>query len=211
MEKKTLGEQAYLALKERIGQLEGDTHLSVRSFAGEIGMSYTPVREAFLRLEREGTLKQIPNVGFFVQPYDVNALLHYYQVRECIESFVLKNVFDQLTVEDMQEMDQWLLAGADAIRQNEPTRFIDSDISFHEVIFRRYGNPHLSNLYRSIREQNMFCSRENRTVSSYATDDHTRMLAAIRAGDREQAVAICEEHIANAKNRMRDGYVQIFK
>lgn len=101
MSKITLGEKAYEALKKKVATMESGAHLSVRSFAKEIGIGYTPVREAFLRMEREGTLRQIPNVGFFVQGYDFTSVIHYYQVRECVEPFVLKQVFAQLTDDDI--------------------------------------------------------------------------------------------------------------
>lgn len=211
MGKTTLGEQAYLALKERVAQLDSGTHLSVRSFAKELGMSYTPVREAFLRLEQEGTLKQIPNVGFFIQTYDITAVIHYYQVRECLEPFVLRNVFEQLTPADIGEMETCLQKSAEAMRQDDFNRYIDWDIAFHQTIFNRYANPHLSSLYHAIREQNMYCSKGNRTISSYAINDHTMLLQAIRDGDCRRAVDILSDHITHAKAHMRDGYVQFLK
>ena len=85
-------EEAYQSLRRRIRQLPAGTHLSIRSCAAELGMSSTPVREAFLRLEQEGSLRQVSNVGFFTQEYDFSALSYYYQVRECLEPFVLENV-----------------------------------------------------------------------------------------------------------------------
>ena len=50
MSKITLGEKAYEALKKKVATMESGAHLSVRSFAKEIGIGYTPVREAFLRM-----------------------------------------------------------------------------------------------------------------------------------------------------------------
>jgi len=71
----TLSEHAYVVLKEKLLTMEGGAYLSMRQFANEIGMSYTPVREAFLRLQNEGALKQIPNVGFLVATMDIKEIL----------------------------------------------------------------------------------------------------------------------------------------
>lgn len=54
----------------------------------------------------------------------------------------------------------------------------------------------------------MFCSRENKDVSSYATEDHVLLMAAIRSGDCEKAVSLLKAHIVHARSRMLDGYVQ---
>ena len=211
MEKQTLGEKAYAALKKKISHMESGAHLSVRSFAKEIGIGYTPVREAFLRMEREGTLKQIPNVGFFVQDYDVTAVIHYYQVRECVEPFVLEKVFHQLTEEDIAQMQNHLEKADAAIEKKDYAGFINHDIAFHEVMFSRYGNPYFSNLYESIRTQNMYFSRENREVSSFASKDHHMLLDAIRSGDEVRALEMLTKHIDKARIKVLAGFVQYLK
>ena len=206
MKRVTLSEQAYTALKGKISKLDSGTHLSVRSFCEEVQMGYTPVREAFLRLEREGLLRQIPNVGFLVQSYDIPAIIHYYQTRECLEPFVLKNVFDHLTPEDISTMEREFEACSAAIRADDSRGFIPHDIAFHMVMFDRYKNPHLSNLYQAIREQNMYFSRQNNSVLSYAINDHLQLLDAIRAGDCPGAVDILNAHIAHARTNMIAGF-----
>ena len=129
MSKITLGEKAYEALKKKVATMESGAHLSVRSFAKEIGIGYTPVREAFLRMEREGTLRQILNVGFFVQGYDFTSVIHYYQVRECVEPFVLKQVFAQLTDDDIGEMKSHLDACKNALAEKDCEGFVRHDIA----------------------------------------------------------------------------------
>ena len=163
--------------------MDSGSHLSIRNFASEIGMSYTPVREAFLA---SGTGRGSPASSacrLFVQGYDMPAIAHCYQVRECLEPFVLQNVFHLLTADDIQLMQEHLDAGTAAIREGSLSSFIDHDIAFHEVIFTRYGNPYLSSLYHSVREKNKYCSKGIQTVFSYATEDHTQLLDAIKAGN----------------------------
>lgn len=209
MKKISRSDEAYLALKKKIANMDSGSHLSIRNFASEIGMSYTPVREAFLRLEQEGVLRQVPHVGFFVQGYDMPAIAHCYQVRECLEPFVLQNVFHLLTADDIQLMQEHLDAGTAAIREGSLSSFIDHDIAFHEVIFTRYGNPYLSSLYHSVREKNKYCSKGIQTVFSYATEDHTQLLNAIKAGNLGKSVEILSTHIKHAKANMLAGFVEL--
>ena len=211
MSKITLGEKAYEALKKKVATMESGAHLSVRSFAKEIGIGYTPVREAFLRMEREGTLRQIPNVGFFVQGYDFTSVIHYYQVRECVEPFVLKQVFAQLTDDDIGEMKSHLDACKNALAEKDCEGFVRHDIAFHSVIFTRYGNPWFSNLYESIRTQNMYFSKENQAVSSFAIEDHVQLLDAIRQKDEARAQELLIIHINKARSKVLVGFVQYMK
>ena len=78
----TLSELAYFTLKEKLLTMDSGAYLSIRQVANEMGMSYTPVREAFLLLQKEGSLRQITNVGFFVATMDINEILQFFQVRE---------------------------------------------------------------------------------------------------------------------------------
>ena len=63
-------ERAYDHLKRRIidDDIDDSEMLSEAALAAELGMSRTPVREAFLRLEVEGFLKLYPKRGALVVP-----------------------------------------------------------------------------------------------------------------------------------------------
>ena len=63
-------ETAYQHTKRHIltGGLPAGTMLSEGEIAGQLGLSRTPVREAFLRLETEGWLRLYPKRGALVVP-----------------------------------------------------------------------------------------------------------------------------------------------
>ena len=65
---KTLTEQAADAIRARIveGQFEFGEALSEITLATELGVSKTPVREAFLQLKNEGLVDILPQRGTFV-------------------------------------------------------------------------------------------------------------------------------------------------
>ena len=153
-----LSEQAYYALKEKLLTLESGAYLSARQFANEVDMSYTPVREAFLRLQSEGTLKQVPNVGFFVASMDINEVLQLFQVRECIEPFVLQQVINRVTPSHIVLLRKLVEEQKQALSAKDITRYMKLDISIHEVLLDIYGNPHIKSMYHTIREKYMFCS-----------------------------------------------------
>lgn len=212
MTKDTLSEKAYKALKEKIINLKSGSYLSARQFAAEIGMSYTPVREAFLRLQREGAIKQVPNVGFFVETVDLADLYQSYEVRECIEPFVLRKAFNRFTPEHIAAMRAMVEKQAKALKSGKIMEYMRLDIELHGVMFRIYNNRHLLELHRNIREQHMFCSNKiAMTFNEDALNEHRVLIDAIEAGDLEKAINILNTHIENAKQRMKEGYISVIE
>ncbi|MGK2964870.1 MAG: GntR family transcriptional regulator [Tepidiformaceae bacterium] len=66
---RTKAEVVYAALQEAIlsGRLEPGEHLRQEEVAEQWGVSQTPVREAFRRLESEGLVEHAPNRGVVVR------------------------------------------------------------------------------------------------------------------------------------------------
>ena len=206
----SLSEQAYDVLKEKLLTMESGAYLSSRQFASEIGISYTPVREAFLRLQKEGALKQIPNVGFFVAQMDINEILQLFQVRECIEPFVLKQVITRVTPSHIILMRGFVEEQRQALENEDITKYMKLDIKIHEVLLDIYGNPHIKSLYHTIRETYLFCSK--RIAQSFypgALEEHINLIDAIESGDTELSLRILNEHMESAKQRIMEGFVKV--
>lgn len=210
MMRETLGDRAYYALKDKIITLESGTYLSARRFANDIGMSYTPVREAFLRLRREGSIRQVPNVGFFVETMDLSDLVQFFQVRECIEPYVLRKVISRVSPLQIQMMRDYVEKQSQVLASGDIMQYMLVDITLHEVLLNLYGNRHLITLYHSIREKYMVCS--NKVAVDYYPDamsEHTSLIDAIERGDIKSSLKLLTNHIENAKQRMQDGYINV--
>jgi len=206
----SLSELAYNALKEKLLTLEGGAYLSARQFANEIDMSYTPVREAFLRLQSEGTLKQVPNVGFFVASMDIKEILQLFQVRECIEPFVLKEVITRVTPSHIVLMRKYVEEQKQALDSKDITNYMKFDIGLHEVLLDIYDNPYLISMYHTAREKYMFCSsRIALSFSSDAMEEHASLIDAIESGNTELSLRMLTSHFENAKKRIMEGFIKV--
>ncbi len=78
-----LTEQAYRGIKQEIlsNRLPPGAPLPVDRFIREMKLSRTPVREAILRLEREGFVEIRPRLGTFVAQLDLRKIREMYHVR----------------------------------------------------------------------------------------------------------------------------------
>src|ERR1700742_4801099 len=89
-------DRAYAHTKERIldgeyaqGQLLGEGEVSEA-----VGVSRTPVREAFLRLEAEGILRLFPKRGALVVPISAADVEDVMETRLLIERFAVRRVIE---------------------------------------------------------------------------------------------------------------------
>jgi GntR family transcriptional regulator, rspAB operon transcriptional repressor len=208
--KKSLSDVAYTALKKKIVTTGGGSYLSARQFATEIGMSYTPVREAFLRLQKEGTLRLVPNVGFFVDSLDIGELIQIFQVRECTEIFVLEKVFERITPEHIAQMKKINDQLCETLSQKNIYEYQQLDIKLHEIIFKLYGNKHLLQFYQNIRERYTICSKRVAShLSNEAILEHSDYIASLESGNKEKAIADLKKNLTGARERMVEGYINV--
>ncbi|MCF6096310.1 GntR family transcriptional regulator [Thermovorax subterraneus] len=206
----TLSDKAYRIIKEKLLHMKKGSYLSIRKVAEEINMSYTPVREAFLRLHKEGFLELVPKVGFFTNTIGLDEILQIYEARECIELFVFQRVFDKIDESHIKLMKEYLEKQKKSFEEKQAHEFVKADQKFHEVFIDLYNNKYLSGLYRNLREQYFICSKNiAEGISDAAIVEHIELLKYIEKRDLEKALEVLNKHIENSKERIKAGYMRI--
>jgi len=206
--KSPLNEKAYQLMKNNLMNYEDGTFLSARAFANEIGMSYTPVRDAFTRLQREGLIKKIPNVGFFVVKLNIKEIIDMFQVRECIEPFILENVFSSITDKHIKTLENLIAEQIKALEEKNIRQYVKIDEQFHLVFFDIWDNQYFYNLIKNVREHYLFCSAKIASAcSSEGINEHIQILNYIKSNDKKACVHTMKLHIASAVQRMKDGFI----
>lgn len=101
-----LRDVVYEGLKSAIvdGQIRTGSRIVEKRFADQMNISRTPVREALKRLEMEGFIEYVPNVGAIVKCIDDNDVLHLYQVKGVLENLLLEVIVERATEADIQEL-----------------------------------------------------------------------------------------------------------
>ena len=199
---------AYEQLRAMITEMPAGQYLSARSYAKDLRMSYTPVREAFLLLQNEGVLRQVPNVGFFVASLDLADILQIFQVRECIEVYALEKVFCRLRPEHLQQMRTAWESQQEAFRQENHYRMMTADGDFHRIPLEVLGNTLLLNQYDSVRSRYMLCTARLAAMApDLGTEGNRKILELIEVGNKETATAALAAHIAEMRQNITDSYV----
>ena len=72
----------------------------------ELGVSRTPVREAFRQLELEGLIQIIPNKGAYVTGITEKDVKDIYMMRSLLEGLCARWATEHITPEQMDEMEE---------------------------------------------------------------------------------------------------------
>lgn len=205
-----LSEQAYERIKDMVLKAEPGTFFSVRKCANDLQISYTPTREALLRLNAEGMLRLVPNVGFFTAQMDLRDITDIYQSRECVEQYVLPLIFPHLTEKDLEHLWEQVNIQERAVEKGDFDQYTDSDIEFHCYLIDKLNNRRLMEFYHNI------CSRYRSASNSLITDnsqppieEHKQFLHSIEKGDYTKALQYMRQHTQESIKRMQRGYIQI--
>lgn len=206
----SLSDKAYETLKEVVIEAEEGTFFSVRKSAGELGLSYTPVREALLKLHSEGLLDLVPNVGFFVARMDMRTIVNIYQSRECVEKYVLPMVVDKITGKDLEVLHGLIQKQKDAMKESNISLYTEMDAEFHCYIIDLLHNKQLSEFYKSVRGQYRVGSKKIiQSHSGTPIHEHEEFLNLVKQKKFQEALDCYYEHGAAAVERMKEGYVRI--
>jgi DNA-binding GntR family transcriptional regulator len=189
-----LGDQVYVQLLQRIqrGDLPTGTKLRDAALASDMGVSRTPVREALVRLAREGVLSAEPGRGFRLMPMSPTELRDIGSVLAALEPLAL----DQSVEPSADQLGRL----SELVRRLEQTRgdiaaCVELDDEFHRVLLESCPNGRLLRLVETLRRSlrrylHHYLQRGGRV--SLSTLQHTRIAEALRKGDRAGARQLLE-------------------
>jgi DNA-binding GntR family transcriptional regulator len=179
------------------GKLALGEQLSENTLAEQLGVSRTPVREAFLRLESEGLVEVRPQRGTFVFQYDATELREILELREVLEAGALRIALDRDGIHLAASLTVHLDAGEDALKLG-PAAYQAVDTAFHETLVRAADNGELLEAYIRIASRvRAIRYRNTRTIDQIASSQsaHREIVAAILAGDAASAEASLRHHV----------------
>ena len=195
-------EHAYAHAKRLIlsGDAPGGTLLSEAVLGAEIGVSRTPVHEAFLRLAAEGLLALEPRRGAIVVPMSPREAQNVLDLREAIETTAAARLLGAGGVDDALDaaLDEALAEQRAAIGTGDVERFAEADQWFHAAVVDASGNELAGHFYGLLRDRQqrirhqLFRVRPETLADSLA--DHEALAEALRTGG--DYPALLRAHIA---------------
>jgi DNA-binding GntR family transcriptional regulator len=200
----SLRSEAYRRLREDIllGRYKRGEALTEQQVSLEMGVSRTPIREAFGQLELEGLVRSTPNKGVVVQGFDENDIHDLYDVRGQMEALAAARAARQMDEAQRQALKEAYERECRCTEGNEDIDLLQNlDSAFHDLIFKGTGSKILEKILSPI---NIY-TRHARSISlatpgrsRQVVEEHGRILEAILNQDCEAARLRMSEHIERA-------------
>ena len=202
-------DRAYEHVKRAIirGDLPGGTAISENALSQEIGVSRTPVHEAFLRLAAEDLLTLESRKGAVVRPMSPNEAADVLEMREAIESTAATRVVTDGRAADVTPSLQAVLAEQEqAVATGDVDRFIEVDAAFHGAVIGASRNAIAVRFAQTLRDrQNRLRHQLMRVQPSQlqaSLDDHRALAAALAAGDAARYAEVLHAHVASHRGAL---------
>jgi DNA-binding GntR family transcriptional regulator len=205
---RTASERAYDYVKERLldGRFPGGTLLSENELAHRLGVSRTPVRQAFVQLEAEELLELYPKRGALVVPISPREADDVLEARLLLEVHTARRAAQEAgsglgealraTLTDQEEA---LAVGGRG--------FAWADRRFHRAIVAAAGNPLLVRQYDALRDRHQriaaaTIARDPTLIARFIAE-HREIAAAIGRRDADAAADLTAAHLKGARELAR--------
>jgi DNA-binding GntR family transcriptional regulator len=200
----------YVRLKDAIltGSLRPLERITENKVAASYGLSRTPVREAFRRLETEGLIQVIPQRGSFVSQPSVEDILEIYQIRMPLECMSARIAAER--IDDKQLAELTSLVSAERARgvDRSAEGSLRGSARFHAVLYACTRNKRLASFLMDMQNQVhrvrvLWPSTVARLEETWI--EHAGILTALRARDGAQAERLMRQHLERARASTLNG------
>jgi len=188
------------------GKYKEKEELKEVAIGEELGVSRTPVREAFRQLELEGLIQIIPNKGAYVTGITVKDVHDIYAIRSSLEGMAARWACEHITQQQLEEMEEIIWLSKFHAQKEHHDQLAELDNQFHDVLYRACNSKLLEHQLRDlhqyvIRIRRMTLSNKRRGEASNL--EHEQLLEAIRSNNPDLAEKVACEHMINAYENIK--------
>jgi DNA-binding GntR family transcriptional regulator len=199
--RETLSTRTYGALRARIisTSLAPGAALSEVEVARSLGVSRTPVREAFVRLLEEGLIGISSQTGTRVSLVDMRRVRDAAFIRASLESAVVR-AGREMPAAGLQALDANLLEQKYAVRRADFVELHRLDMAFHQMLMEGFGQPLAWSACQFVSadlERVQFLLGWQQSHLQSLLDEHRVIFGHVEAGRTADAAEALKAHIEN--------------
>lgn len=166
-----------------------------------LGISRTPIREAFMQLAQENFINIVPQKGTYVSRIDMSQVLEFRYIRRCVEAETTRLAVNNMTQARERALRKYITVQQRAAGRKDIEAFIRADDDMHGVIYEMAGKARVWEFFNKTNLQHMR-SRILRLRAGRALgrliDEHKAIVAALAAGDASKAEEGVKQHLSDA-------------
>lgn len=187
------------------GKYAENEELKEMTIGEEMGVSRTPVREAFRQLELEGLIQIIPNKGAYVTGITEKDVKDIYVIRSLLEGLCARWATEHITQAQMEEMEENVYLAEFHAGKGHLDQLAELDNRFHDIMYEACDSKllehHLKDLHQYVlRVRKKTLANANRGPKS--NEEHKNIMEAIKTGNADLAEQLAHQHMINAYDNM---------
>lgn len=196
------------------GKYKEHEELKEVAIGEELGVSRTPVREAFRQLELEGLIQIVPNKGAYVTGITAKDVQDIYMIRSLLEGLCARWATDNISAEQLEELEENVYLADFHAEKGHLDQMAELDNRFHHILYGACSSKQLQKLLVDFHEYVLRVRKKtlsNGGRGKVSNDEHRQIMEAIKAKDKERAEALANEHMINAyDNMVKNGLYNIY-
>jgi len=207
MRSQSSGSSAYAALINSIreGVFAPGDRLREEDVGERLGLSRTPVREAFRRLEAEGIIEHRPRHGAVVRQLQHTEIIELYEMRAVLERTAAEMAAKHGSAAEFDNLED--LNNQIAAERDNPNLGAAINQDFHRGLYLSARNRFLLASARELNNSLLLLGPTTYTdpdrIDVVATE-HAAIVAALKAGDASEAGKAAAAHLATSlRHRLR--------
>lgn len=196
-------EQVASALRKAIlsREVKEGEELTLEGTALQLGVSATPVREAFQILSRDGLIKLRPNKGAVVLGINEKTIQDHYKTRALLEAEAAALVCQNNA--DLEAIQNAYSLAEQALKEHKTAEYGGFNQSFHMEIWTAGGNDKIKSLLSSLWNGLSMGFRETEEdYSKVSISEHKQILDALMERDDIKARKRMNDHIIRSMNNI---------
>jgi DNA-binding GntR family transcriptional regulator len=196
----TLGEKAYAKIRDLIlsGRIRPGERLQYGRLVTELGVSQTPIKEAFTRLENEGYVVTVRRKGTFARTFTPLEIREAFEIREMLEALAARRACAHRSGDGIAAMTAISRRFARAARRRDVRACTREDYAFHETLIAMSGNGKLRELMGKTNFQLLSIGQSSPRFLQIAGEYsamHERIIRAIGDRDEKAAERLIRAHV----------------
>lgn len=187
------------------GEISQGEELSLTDIASKLGVSRTPVREAFQMLATEGFITLRMNKGALVNGINEDFIKDHFEMRMLLEGeAVVRSIRRNMNIDLLMARQQNIYPRLSTLSSEE---YSQSNQEFHTSIWLASGSPKLyaflSGLWNGPSVGRNTNELSHRQLS---VEEHIQILKCIEKHDEIQGRSVMEQHIRRSMNNLLSSY-----
>ncbi|MGY3718267.1 GntR family transcriptional regulator [Sutcliffiella cohnii] len=214
---KSMEQMVYEKIKAAImnQRISPGVKLIENTISEQLGVSRTPVRNTFRRLEKEGFITIIPNKGAFVINPTMEEITKACEMRKELELMGLRKAIHFIEQKDLEQMERLTEEEFLAFKNKDIAGYLEINKRFHLTIIESSKNNFLIEFAEKMIDQinvylilyDQFFTIETENIEDIrGLKEHREIITHLRNKDLLQAENVYEKHLNSTLTEWKERY-----